>query len=93
MWGRCYWSGGRDAMPIEEAAAAARAGEMDVVYHMDAETLARVLHKVDQDNRTLVHVVACTGDVDLLAFVLERGGKDLINHQDDEVRRVVSCEY
>ena len=79
-------------MPIEEAAAAARAGEMDVVYHMDAETLARVLHKVDQDNRTLVHVVACTGDVDLLAFVLERGGKDLINHQDDEVGGVESCK-
>ncbi|KAL6782637.1 hypothetical protein ACKKBG_A07550 [Auxenochlorella protothecoides x Auxenochlorella symbiontica] len=84
-------------MPIEDAAAAAREGNMDFIYHLNTEQLHAVVHKFDEDNRTLLHVVACTGDLDLVQYILDSGGKELIDHADDEgwtaLHSATSCGY
>lgn len=73
------------AMPIEAAAAAAREGDLSFIYKLTPEELASVQRKVDEDQRTFLHVVSCSGDVDLVKYVLENGGKENLDHVDDEV--------
>lgn len=39
----------------------------------------------DEDGRSLLHVACTSGNVELVRFVAEKGGKACINEQDEEV--------
>lgn len=70
---------------MERAAEEARAGNLAYISSLPAEDLARLLQRVDEDGRTLLHAACTSGSLNLVQFLLERGAASAVNQLDEEV--------
>lgn len=70
---------------MERAAEEARAGNLAYISSLPAEDLSRLLQRVDEDGRTLLHAACTSGSLHLVQFLLERGAASAVNQLDEEV--------
>ena len=70
---------------MERAAEACRLGNLEYISTL-GDDLQRLIDRVDEDGRSLLHSAASSGCAPLLDFLAEEGAGPMVNRQDEEVR-------
>ena len=75
---------------MEKAADRARQGDLSYFESLASDELGRLVKRRDEDQRTLLHAAASSGSLPLVQLIADRGGREDVDAQDDEVGSVVA---